>query len=100
VADGFIAVLEARLHFGESHDLKGKRKELKSIKDQLRRRFGVAVAEIDGHDTWQRATLLCAVVGNGEVRERAGELERFIESRCPDGCSFSRELLSLEDLRN
>jgi uncharacterized protein len=99
VAEGFIGLLEARLHFGESHDLKGKRKQLKSLKDQLRQRFGVAVAEIDGHDTWQRTTLLCAVVGDGEVSARTAELERFIESRCPDGCAFSRDLLSLEDLR-
>jgi uncharacterized protein len=99
VADGFIGVLEARLHFGESHDLKGKRKQLKSLKDQLRKRFGVAVAEIDGHDTWQRTTLLCAVVANADVRGRTDELARFIESRCPDGCSFSRDLVSLEDLR-
>ena len=99
MSDGFIGVLEARLHFGESHDLKGKRKLLKSLKDQLRRRFGVAVAEIDGHDTWQRATRLCAVVANGDVRDRTEELERFILSRCPEGCSFSRDLVSLEDLR-
>lgn len=95
----FVQLLEARLHFGESHDLKQKRKELKSLKEQLRRRFGVAVAEIHGHDTWQRATLLCALVGNGDVHARAQEVERFIESRCPDGCSFERDLLSLEDIR-
>ncbi len=99
MASGFVQVLEVRLHFGESHDLKQKRKQLKSLKDQLRRRFGVAVAEIDGHDTWQRATLLCALVGDGEVRRRAAEVERFIESRCPDGCAFERDLVSLEDLR-
>ena len=95
----FVHLTEVRLHFGDSHDLKGKRKELKSLKDQLRRRFGAAVSEIDGHDTWQRTTLLCALVGDGDVRTRAEAHERFIESRCPDGCSFDRDLLSLEDLR-
>jgi hypothetical protein len=95
----FVHLTEVRLHFGDSHDLKGKRKELTSLKDQLRKRFGAAVSEIDGHDTWQRATLLCALVGDGEVRARADELERFIEARCPDGCSFERSLLTLEDLR-
>jgi hypothetical protein len=48
----FVCLIEARLHFGESHDLKGKRKELKSLKEGLRRRFGAAVAETEGHDTW------------------------------------------------
>lgn len=95
----FVQLIEVRLHFGESHDLKGKRKELKSLKEQLRRRFGAAVAETEGHDTWQRTTLLCALVGDGEVGRRAAEMERFIESRVPDGCSFERTLLSVEDVR-
>jgi uncharacterized protein YlxP (DUF503 family) len=96
----YVCLIEARLHFGESHDLKGKRKELHSLKAHLRQRFGAAVSETDGHDKWQRATLVCALVGDGEVGSRADHLCRFIESRCPDGCSFERELLSLDDLRN
>ena len=95
----FVCLIEAELRFGEAHDLKQKRKLVKSLKDQLRNRFGVAVAEIDGHDKWQRATLLCALVGDGEVGDRADGLQRFIESRCPDGCSFERDTLSLNDLR-
>lgn len=96
----FVCLIEARLHFGESHDLKGKRKELKSLKEQLRRRFGAAVAETDGHDTWQRATLLIALVGDGGIGDRADEIQRFIESRCPDGAGFDRTLRTLEDLRD
>jgi uncharacterized protein YlxP (DUF503 family) len=95
----FVCLVEARLHFGEVQDLKGKRKLIKSLKEQLRQRFGASVAEIDGHDKWQRSTLLCALVGDGEVRDRADGMVRFIESRCPDGCSFERDLRSLEDLR-
>jgi uncharacterized protein YlxP (DUF503 family) len=96
----FVCLIEARLHFGDSHDLKGKRKELKSLKELVRKRFGAAVAEIDGHDKWQRTTLLVALVGDGSVDDRADELCRFIESRCPDGCTFDRHLRSLEDIRN
>jgi uncharacterized protein YlxP (DUF503 family) len=93
-------MIEVRLHFGESHDLKGKRKQLHSIKAHLRQRFGATVAETDGHDTWQRSTLLCALAGDATVSARADELERFLESRCPNGCSFERDLLSLEDIRS
>lgn len=94
-----MCVVEARLHFGASHDLKGKRKALHSLKAHLRQRFGASVAETEHHDTWQRATLVCALVGDAAVGERADELERFVSSRCPDGCTFERELLSLEDIR-
>ena len=71
-----------------------------SLKAQLRQRFGAAVAEVDGHDTWQRATLVCALVGGSEVGGRADELERFVEARLPDGCAFERDVRSLADLRD
>lgn len=95
----YVCLIEARLHFNDLHDLKGKRKLLHSLKAQVRRRFGATVAEIDGHDKWQRATLLLAVVGDSETESRADQIERFIESRCPDGCQFERDLLSLNDVR-
>jgi uncharacterized protein len=95
----FVELIEIRLHFGEVQDLKGKRKLLKSLKDGIRQRFGASVAEIDGHDKWQRSTLLCALVGDGQVSDRADGLVRFVESRCPDGCSVERDLLSLGDIR-
>jgi uncharacterized protein YlxP (DUF503 family) len=96
----FVELIEIRLHFGEVQDLKGKRKLVKSLKDSLRQRFGASVAEIDGHDKWQRSTLLCALVGDGGVSDRADGLVRFVESRVPDGCSFERDLLSISDIRD
>jgi uncharacterized protein len=96
----YVFLLEVRLHINNSGSLKSKRKVVHSIKAQVRQRFGASVAEIDGHDTWQRATLLCALVGGSDVRARASELERFIEARCPDGCSFERDLLTLADVRD
>jgi uncharacterized protein len=95
----YVCLLEVHLHLNDSHGLKEKRKFVHSLKAQARKRFGASVAEIDGHDTWQRSTLLLALVGGVELPARADELERFISSRCPDECSIDRELLSLEDLR-
>jgi uncharacterized protein YlxP (DUF503 family) len=95
----FVELIEIHLHFGEVQDLKGKRKLVKSMKDSIRQRFGASVAEIDGQDKWQRSTLLCALVGDGAVSDRADGLIRFVESRCPDGCSVERDLLSLRDIR-
>jgi len=96
----FVCLVEIQLHFGEVQDLKGKRKLLKSLKDGIRQRFGASVAEIEGHDKWQRSTLLCALVGDGQVSDRADGLIRFVESRVPDGCAFERDLLSLRDVRD
>jgi uncharacterized protein len=96
----FVELVEIHLHFADIHDLKGKRKLVKSLKDSLRQRFGASVAETGGQDKWQRATLLCALVGGGDVSDRADGLVRFVESRVPDGCSFERDLLSLRDIRD
>lgn len=99
-ADAYVLVLEARIHVEDSGSLKSKRKVIRSLKDAVRKRFGAAVAEIDGQDTWQRSTLLISLVGDGGVGERAEQVERFIAARCPDGSSFTRDLRSLEDLRS
>ncbi len=95
----YLCVIEVRLHLNESHDLKAKRKLLHSLKAQLRQRLGASVAEVEGHDTWQRSTLVCALVGDADVARRADELERFVGSRCPDGSAFDRDLLTLADIR-
>ena len=37
---GYVGILSVELHFPENHSLKGKRKELLSVKAHLQRRFG------------------------------------------------------------
>jgi uncharacterized protein len=57
-----VAVGTVELHLPDVGSLKGKRHVLKGLKDKLRRRFEVAVAEVDHQDVWQRATLAVACV--------------------------------------
>ena len=52
-----IGVLTLELHLPEAHSLKEKRFVVRKIKDRLRSRFNVAVAELDHQDLWQRAVL-------------------------------------------
>jgi uncharacterized protein YlxP (DUF503 family) len=96
----FVSVLEIHLHFPETGSLKGKRRELSSLKAQLQRRFGAAVAETDHHDLWQRATLTAALVGReaGLLRERAADVERYVVAMFPDGARVECHLMSSEDL--
>ncbi len=98
---GFVAVLVIDLHFAESGSLKGKRKELSSIKAVLRGRLGAAVAEIDHHDKWQRATLTAAITGGslGALTTAADKVERWLEARVPDGVRVERLVASVEELR-
>ncbi len=98
---GFVAVMVIDLHFPEAGSLKSKRKELSSIKAQLHGRLGVAVAETDHQDLWQRATLTAALTAGSlhQLSVAADALERFVLARFPDGARVERLVASIEDLR-
>ncbi len=70
-----IGVLTLELRLPESHSLKDKRHTVRGLKDRLRGRFNVAVAEIAYQDTWQRA-LISAVTVSSDHEHAAGILER------------------------
>ena len=82
LGSGFVAILTVELHFPEAASLKGKRHYVRSAKDNLRNRFGAAVAEVDHHDLWQRATLTVACVSRSahEAEELADGAERWLAS--------------------
>ena len=63
-----IGVLTLEIRVEDSHSLKDKRHVTKSLKDRLRDRFNVAVAEIDGLDSWQRSVIAAVTVANDKVR--------------------------------
>jgi uncharacterized protein len=97
----FLAFLEIDLHFPEGSDLKGKRKELQSVKTGLQRRFGATVAETGHHDLWQRSSLTAALVGREQrdVTQQADAAERWLVGRYPDGAAVRRTLVSADELR-
>ena len=74
---GYVGILSFELHFPENHSLKGKRKDLLSVKAQLQRRFGASVAEVDHHELWQRSRLTVACVAR-EHREAETLLEEAV----------------------
>jgi len=62
-----IGVLTLDIVVETSHSLKEKRHVVKSLKDRLRERFNVAVAEIDGLDSWQHAAVAAVTVSSDKV---------------------------------
>ena len=59
-----VGLLTLEIYIADSHSLKDKRQVLRSLKDRLRARFNVAVAELDGQDTWQRAQVGIVTLSN------------------------------------
>lgn len=59
-----IGVLTLELRIPDAHSLKDKRHVVKGLKDRLRHKFNVSVAEIDHQDLWQRATVAAVTVSS------------------------------------
>jgi uncharacterized protein YlxP (DUF503 family) len=59
-----VGTLEIVLLIRESHSLKSRRRVVKSLRDRIRSRFNVSVADLADQNLWQRAVLGVAVVSN------------------------------------
>ncbi len=76
-----IGILWVSLFLPSSQSLKHKRMILKSVKDRVRTKFNVSVAELDHQDKWQLATLGAAMIGcdHRHVEENLQSILSFLE---------------------
>ena len=74
----FIGVLTVELHIPDSGSLKSKRSVVKGLKDRVRSRFNVSVAEVGGNELWQRTTLGIASV-SGDKRHAGEVLDNIVD---------------------
>jgi uncharacterized protein YlxP (DUF503 family) len=80
--EDMIGVCEIHIHLPEVASLKEKRKIIKGIKDRIRSRFNVSVAELDALDKWQRAVIGVACLSKDQVRidQVLNHVVRVVES--------------------
>ena len=80
-----VGIFTIELHLPYCRSLKDKRKVIKSLKEKLRGRHNISLAEVDGQDTWQRSVLgLAAVADRRAALEALYEtISREIESSIP-----------------
>jgi uncharacterized protein len=78
-----ICAIEIVLPYAQS--LKDKRRVLKGLKDRLKSRHNISMAEVGGQDLWQRATLGIAAVAEsrGPLEDLFGRIRREIEEHIP-----------------
>lgn len=81
----FVAVMQVELELPEPRNLKERRNIVNSLKDRLRHRFMVSVAEVGPVDGYTSATLGIALVSNDpkHARERSQKVLEFLEN-APD----------------
>ncbi len=61
-----IGLLTLELHLPYAHSLKEKRFVLQKLKDRLRTKFNVSVAELDHQDVWQRSIVGVVSISSGQ----------------------------------
>ena len=71
--------IKFRLH--DCHSLKGKRRVVKSIINQMRKHFNASVAEVESNDVHQRAVVGFALVGNnrGVINSKLDKLINMVD---------------------
>lgn len=96
MSTGFVGILSFELHFPESRSLKDKRMHLRSVKQQLANRTGCSIAEVDHHDTWQRAalTLACVTRQASDAERLLDEAERWLHGQPFELYGQHRELVA------
>lgn len=76
-----VGIIEWDLEIPGCQSLKQKRRVVRSLKDRLRNRLNISVAETENQDLWQRSGIGGAVVSNTRrhvesVLEQADQLVR------------------------
>ncbi|OQW33744.1 MAG: hypothetical protein A4E19_02525 [Nitrospira sp. SG-bin1] len=80
-----VGLCTVELFISESQSLKDKRQVIHGLKDRLRGKFNLSIAEVDGQDLWQKAVLGMACVSNeghhaNQVLEQALNLIKSVPS--------------------
>ncbi len=66
-----VGVISWELHLNGCRSLKEKRGIIRSLKDRLKSRHNISVAETDHQDTWQRAVICAAIVASDRRRAQS-----------------------------
>jgi hypothetical protein len=72
-----VGILQITLNINDARSLKDKRRVVKSLKDRLRNRFNISIAEVGMQDYWQQAELAACMVGS-DRRYVEGALTKIV----------------------
>jgi uncharacterized protein YlxP (DUF503 family) len=78
-----VGVCRVWLRLPENHSLRGKRQVVRPLIERVRKRFDVAVAEVDNLDSWQIASIgfSCISTDAQHADEMMTNIVAFIEDQ-------------------
>ena len=72
-----VGVCSIKFYVHGNHSLKGKRRIIRTIKDRVKNKFNISVAEVGDQDIWQNIQLgIAAVHSDGPYLE--GQLQQVV----------------------
>ena len=74
-----VAALSIRFHLHGNRSLKEKRRVVNELRDRLKNKFNVSIAEVDEQDRWQSLRLGFAAVGS-DARYLEGLMEKLVHT--------------------
>ncbi|MBI4042257.1 MAG: DUF503 domain-containing protein [Deltaproteobacteria bacterium] len=78
-----VGICRLSLILADNNSLKDKRQAMRKIKDTIRNRYNVSIAEVGDQELWQRALLGIALVSNdrqkieSDLRKIINEIEKM-----------------------
>lgn len=80
-----VGIARLKIRLPENHSLKGKRKVIKSLVEQVGNKFNVAVSEVADNDMWQSAEIGVSAIGNSQpfINGILDKVLDFVERTCP-----------------
>jgi uncharacterized protein YlxP (DUF503 family) len=96
-----LGICQFTIQLPESRSLKDKRRVVKSIIERVQNRFNVSIAEVDGQDLWQVASIGLACVSNSAAHadETLQHVIRFVDGNLQRGYlgEVHTEILHMND---
>jgi uncharacterized protein len=88
-----VGLLSLEIYIPDSRSLKDKRQVLRSLKERLRRKFNIAVAELDQQENAQRSQ-----VGIVSISNNAGHVEQSLRTVLNEAENMLGRYLESHDL--
>jgi len=86
-----VGIAKIEIFFPEPNSLKSKRKILKALIHKLESQFKkISLAEVDGHDLWQKTTLGISIVGKDQ---------KFVDSKLTSILNFIKNNGNIEIIK-
>ena len=75
----YVGCCSIKFFLHGNHSLKGKRRVIRTLKDRLKNRFNVSVAEIGNQDVWQSLRIGIVAV-NSDPKYLEGQVNRIVDA--------------------